>query len=85
MVYTAMVMIRIKIFQYGKYVDPDIPQWWKNFTRVHGHKYRDQINEALLPWHANFWTRMNADILGFDRYLDFYDEQAHDWFMLRWS
>ena len=77
-------MIRIEVFEYGAYRNTVIPQWWKNFTRAHGHKYKDHINEALLPWHANFWTHGN-EMAGYTRYLDFYDEKAYVWFMLRWS
>lgn len=84
-----MDVIRIKLFGENA-SEPDIPYWWVKFARGCG--YNDfstieEVNECLMDWSANFWIAKHTDDvrdLG-DRYIDFYDEHAYTWFMLRWK
>jgi hypothetical protein len=80
-------MIRIKIFEEDSRVIV-VPKWWQNFC--HGADVGDSIddvNEKLMDWSASFWISKNTvnSIEYGDRYLDFYDEPAYVWFMLRWA
>ena len=80
-------MIRIKVFEENMQVIV-VPKWWQNFC-IGGDvdDSVDDVNRKLMDWSANFWIARNTDSrfeYG-DRYLDFYDEQAYVWFMLRWS
>ena len=81
-------MIRIKLFEDNSKAFPDVPRWWFNFAMsVKGDSVED-INHALLDYSASFWianTTIPKNIGYGDRYLDFYDEHAYTWFMLRWS
>jgi hypothetical protein len=50
----------------------------------------DIVNAELMKWSAQLW-RDNATILSDSAsdtksaYLDFYDEQAYTWFIMRWA
>ena len=61
----------------------EMPKWWLNF--VFGNDLAeaslDEVNEALLDYHASF----SYQVRGSRRYIDFYDDQAYSWFVLRWS
>jgi hypothetical protein len=77
-------MIRIKIFDEDRHPS-EIPRWWYNF--LPDSFGEEEINHALMDWSANFWIAKPVNPLsGYgDRYLDFYDEHAYTWFMLRWT
>ena len=68
--------------------NPDVtPVWWKNFTRNNppGHRFdREETNTRLLEYAASY-SVMSRNGRGTNRHLDFYDEPAYTWFMLRWS
>jgi hypothetical protein len=58
------------------------PQWWHNFLDHNMNRYvfsRERINLALMDYSAQFVRLKHS------RYIDFYDEQAYAWFLLRWS
>ena len=69
--------------------------WWWKF--LHGTDKRsgpltteeriDSINIELLNWSAQLWDhcRKDASYAYQSAYIDFYDEQAYTWFILRWS
>lgn len=64
----------------------DVPDWWWNF----GEQFPDdvdKINELLLEHSAQFvCMKKRGPLGGFGkRYIDFYDEKAYTWFLLRWS
>jgi hypothetical protein len=72
-------------------------QWWWKF--LHGtDNYKrttpltteeriDVINLELLNWSAQLWDRSQKDASYAyqSAYIDFYDEQAYSWFLLRWA
>jgi hypothetical protein len=71
--------------------DPDplraIPHWWKNFTRNNppGQRFnREETNTRLLEYSASYVV-MSTHTGILRRYVDFYDEKAYIWFVLRWS
>ena len=81
-------MIRIKLFEENGKVFPDVPPWWYNFAMSFEGESVEEVNYALLDYSASFWIANNTipKNAGYgDRYLDFYDEHAYSWFMLRWS
>ena len=69
--------------------------WWWKF--LHGTDKRsgpltteeriEAINLELLNWSAQLWRHEQTATRHNDRsaYIDFYDEQAYTWFVLRWS
>lgn len=78
-------MIRVRIFEEDSRLS-DIPQWWYNFCLPDYDE--EELNQRLLDWSANFWvaTTKRPDKIGYgDRYIDFYDESAYTWFMLRFT
>ena len=80
-------MISIKLFEENGKMFPDVPQWWRNFAMSVEGDSVEEVNHALLDYSASFWIAKPAiPENGYgDRYLDFYDEHAYSWFMLRWS
>jgi len=84
-------MIRVKIFDSeAEYQSDDIPKWWLNFANTAGadeFTTIDEVNTELMNWSASFWISENKEqsLLFGDRYLDFYDERAYTWFIMRWS
>ena len=82
-------MIRIKLFEENGKMFPDVPQWWMNFATSFEGESVEEVNHALLDYSASFWIA-NTTIPNIpggygDRYLDFYDDHACSWFILRWS
>ena len=79
-------MIRIKIFEEDCH-PYEIPQWWFNFCPDSFGVGEEEINHALMDWSANVWlAKPKNPLSGYgDRYLDFYDEKAYIWFMLRFT
>lgn len=68
------------------------PKWWRNFIRGNapGHRYnREETNNRLLEYSASYvvMTERNPPAVPprIARYVDFYDEAAYTWFVLRWS
>jgi hypothetical protein len=66
------------------------PKWWRNFLRENftgSARYDvDKINHKLLDYSANYSRVVFSNHMsGYNKYLDFYDEQAYLWFVLRWS
>ena len=69
--------------------------WWWQFIRSvdkrsHALSTEDRIdiiNSELLNWSAHLWQHQPAgvDWPHKNAYIDFYDEQAYTWFVLRWS
>jgi hypothetical protein len=66
----------------------EIPHWWRNFGKLAGEDI-DGINDQLLEYSAHFVCMVERKENGprrfGRRYIDFYDEQAYFWFVLRWS
>mgnify|MGYP003335084596 CR=1 FL=1 len=74
---------------------PAQQRWWWNF--LHGTDKRtapstaeermDVVNLELLNWSAQIWHHRQKGAVSphYRSYLDFYDEQAYAWFLLRWS
>jgi len=72
--------------------------WWYKFVNsVHlgndtfsTEQRIDIVNAELMNWSAQLW-RDNATIVSDSAsdeksaYLDFYDEQAYTWFIMRWA
>lgn len=82
-------MIRVKLFDGDiDYKSDAIPRWWINFNDgVGDFATVDKVNTELMNWSASFWIAKHPDnnlLLG-DRYIDFYDEHAYTWFIMRWS
>lgn len=62
-------------------------KWWRNFTRENppGQRFnREETNTRLLEYSASY-VIMNSQDGALRRYVDFYDEEAYTWFILRWS
>lgn len=71
------------------YKDPltGFPTWWKKFIRGNppGTRFNhDVTNDRLFEYSASY-IAIHNNPRGMLRYLDFYDEQAYIWFMLRWA
>jgi hypothetical protein len=63
------------------------PSWWRNFVRSNpsGERFnREVINDRLLEYSGSYSVAHHA-MSGVHRHLDFYDEKAYTWFVLRWS
>ena len=63
------------------------PQWWRNFIRGNtpGNRFnREETNDRLWEYSASYVV-LNRDMGDVQRYVDFYDEKAYTWFILRWS
>lgn len=83
-------MIRVKLFDGDTdYKSDIIPRWWLNFAESTGDDLTtvDEANIELMNWSASFWIAKHKEnkLLPGDRYLDFYDEQAYTWFIMRWA
>lgn len=65
------------------------PVWWRNFIRSNppGERFnRETTNDRLLEYSASYSLIQREGMRsGVYRYLDFYDEKAYTWFVLRWS
>lgn len=62
------------------------PRWWRNFIRENppGQRFsNDTTNDRLLEYSASYVVVINSEKVC--RYVDFYDEQAYTWFLLRWA
>jgi hypothetical protein len=78
---------RIKL-DYGDYNGRFLPQCWVNFVHYHRFQHsefygvllRERISRALLEYHAVYWEHE-----GGKEFIDFYDELAYTWFVLKWS
>ena len=86
-------MIRVLLSEEGW---PVQHQWWWKFldgtetkptTPLTSEERVDIINLELLNWSAQLWQHRNEEVYPSHHraYLDFYDEQAYHWFLLRWS
>ena len=63
------------------------PQWWKNFIRGNkpGERFnKESTNDRLLEYSASYVVMSGGSSAPVLRYVDFYDEQAYLWFVLRW-
>lgn len=76
-------MIRVQLVN----MDTDAPWWWSNFVRAHTieggatiSELHEHIDRVLMDYSAIMWTDGR-----YGTYLDFYDQHAYDWFILRWS
>jgi len=63
------------------------PRWWKNFIRANppGTRFNISVtNDRLMEYSANYVVTggQGGDV---QRYLDFYDQRAYTWFLLRWA
>lgn len=71
-----------------------VPDWWRNFGVAHPHLISndggntqgriDVVNQVLMDWHAQVWLAYTDEQV-FHSHVDFYDEQAMTWFLMRWS
>ncbi len=85
-------MIRVLLSEKGR-VTPY--QWWWKFLHdtddrnaPHTAEERvDIINTELLNWSAQLWDhrQQGASYAFTNAYIDFYDEKAYAWFLLRWA
>ena len=81
-------MIRILLSDKGH---PPPYKWWWNFTRSVDQRSKalttDMINLELLNWSAQLWQCGQRGLIYSNQssYIDFYDEQAYTWFVLRWA
>jgi hypothetical protein len=89
-------MIRVLISDHGNASPYD---WWYNFIESvrRGRNSTinqriDIINEDLMNWSAQLWQNepippeLGTTVSKYRNvYLDFYDEQAYTWFVLRWA
>jgi hypothetical protein len=70
-------------------------QWWWNFINsveqrsdaLTTQERIDIINLELLNWSAHLWQHGQRSVFYTNQsaYIDFYDEQAYTWFVLRWT
>lgn len=72
-------------------------EWWWQFIRSVDKKSQasttddhiDVVNLELLNWSAHLWqhqpTGADWPLARKNAYIDFYDEQAYTWFVLRWT
>lgn len=89
-------MIRVMISDHGN----ESPyQWWYKFigsvpskNSITVEKRIDVLNTELMNWSAQLWQNepgsheLGTTISKYRNvYLDFYDEQAYMWFVLRWA
>jgi hypothetical protein len=87
------MVVRIFLFDSGSNSREQVPDWWRNFVHdtlpirrlQEGSENRRLLNVALLPWHAQYWMHVRPDATPTRRYIDFYDEAAYHWFLLKWS
>ena len=96
MVYIEVAMIRVRISERGNESPYD---WWYKFIEsvkrgMNGtiDKRIDILNTELMNWSAQVWQNepvpheLGTTISKYRNvYLDFYDEQAYTWFILRWA
>lgn len=85
-------MIRILLSEMGQATPY---KWWWNFvggvdqgSRVlTPEEHIDIINLELLNWSAQLWQYGQRSMFYTNQsvYIDFYDEQAYTWFVLRWA
>lgn len=87
-------MIRVLITKNG---EKSKLEWWLNFieycfphprTPMGTHEHIEIANVELMNWSAQLWIKDKPDLLwrhAESLYLDFYDEHAYHWFVLRWS
>lgn len=67
------------------------PTWWHNFAETVEGKGKggvrvDTINTVLMEYAAHFHCTGPGGTRSWgNRYIDFYDERAYNWFVLRWS
>lgn len=64
-----------------------LPRWWHNFLDAKTDLLDevDDINTVLLEFSAHFSCSTDNSRNYGTRYLDFYDESAFFWFILKWS
>ena len=88
-------MIRVLISDKG---DVSAHSWWYNFIKnansgnslMQTDERIDLINVELMNWSAQLWqnepmTPEDVNVAYKNAYLDFYDDHAYHWFVLRWS
>lgn len=85
-------MIRVLLSEKGRATQY---QWWWKFLHdtdernvpYTAEERTDIINLELLNWSAQLWDhrRQGASYAFTNAYIDFYDEQAYTWFLLKWS
>jgi len=97
MVYIEVAMIRVMISDHGN--ESPYMWWYKFIASVKHGKYGqtveqriDVLNTELINWSAQLWQNepvpheLGTTISKYRNvYLDFYDEQAYTWFILRWA
>lgn len=81
-------MVTVLLFDHKTYKSPGY-SWWRNFAETiqgKGAIRLDTINEQLMDYNAHFHCTGKGGVESWgDRYIDFYDERAYNWFVLRWS
>ena len=63
------------------------PRWWKNFLRANppGNRFNIRVtNDRLMEYSANYVVTGSSGG-SVRRYLDFYDQRAYTWFIMRWA
>lgn len=72
-----------------KNIHRESPIWWRKFCDEcsgAGAERLETINAALMDYAAHFHCTKNGGMQTWgNRYIDFYDERAYNWFILRWS
>lgn len=67
------------------------PRWWLNFVKSHGvvantlEPFLDQRNLQLLEYSAQCHRHQAVGCRTRKYTIDFYDEKAYTWFMLKYS
>jgi hypothetical protein len=90
-------MIRVLISDHGNISPYD---WWYNYaasvrngpSNITVDQRIDVLNIELMNWSAQLWQNepipheLGTTVSKYRNvYLDFYDEQAYTWFIMRWS
>jgi hypothetical protein len=90
-------MIRVLISDHGNMSPYD---WWYNYvasvrkgpSNITVDRRIDDLNIELMNWSAQLWQNepipheLGTTVSKYRNvYLDFYDEQAYTWFILRWA
>lgn len=63
------------------------PRWWRNFIRGNppGERFnKESTNNRLFEYAGSYVVLGGGSSAPVLRYVDFYDEKAYVWFLLRW-